>query len=49
MNVQKQKYFFLYLRTGGGHLAPARSVARYISEQHGETIESVLVDGLAEA
>jgi 1,2-diacylglycerol 3-beta-galactosyltransferase len=43
------KYLFFYLRTGGGHLAPARSVAKYLSEQHGETIEPVLVDGLAEA
>ncbi len=49
MSEQKQKYLFLYLRTGGGHLAPARSVAKYITEQHGETIEPVLVDGLAEA
>ncbi len=49
MGQQKQKYFFCYLRTGGGHLAPARSVAQYLSRQHGETIESVLVDGLVDA
>lgn len=49
MSGQKQKYLFLYLRTGGGHLAPARSVARYLSEHHGGRIEPVLVDGLAEA
>ncbi len=49
MNNQKQKYFFCYLRTGGGHLAPARSVAKYLSEQHGETIEPVLIDGLVES
>ena len=47
--TEKQKYFFLYLRTGGGHLAPARSVAQYLSEQHGERIEPVLIDGLVEA
>ncbi len=49
MSTQKQKYLFLYLRTGGGHLAPARSVAKYLTEQHGEEVEPVLVDGLAEA
>lgn len=49
MSPQKQKYLFCYLHTGGGHLAPARSVAQYLSRQHGETIEPVLVDGLVEA
>ncbi len=45
----KQKYFLCYLRTGGGHLAPARSVANYLSSVHGNTIDPVLVDGLANA
>ena len=49
MSDQKQKYLFCYLRTGGGHLAPARSVAQYLSRNHGKTIEPVLVDGLVEA
>ena len=49
MNDEKQKYLFLYLRTGGGHLAPARSVAKYISEHYGGQIEPVLVDGLVDA
>ncbi|MDP1676376.1 MAG: glycosyltransferase [Bacteroidota bacterium] len=49
MSSQKQKIFFCYLRTGGGHLAPARSVAQYLAREHGETIESVLVDGLVNA
>jgi processive 1,2-diacylglycerol beta-glucosyltransferase/1,2-diacylglycerol 3-beta-galactosyltransferase len=49
MSNTKKTYLFLYLRTGGGHLAPARSVANYLTEQHGETIEPVLIDGLAEA
>lgn len=43
------KYLFFYLRTGGGHLAPARSVASYLSGRSGSDIEPVLVDGLAEA
>jgi len=45
----KQKYFLCYLRTGGGHLAPARSIASYLSKNHGEQIEPVLIDGLANA
>ncbi|MBP6671633.1 MAG: hypothetical protein KA247_00715 [Bacteroidetes bacterium] len=49
MSPQKQTFLFLYLRTGGGHLAPARSVAKYLTEQHGEQVKPVLVDGLAEA
>ena len=49
MNNQKQKYLFCYLRTGGGHLAPARSVAQYLSREHGELIEPVLVDGLVDS
>ncbi len=49
MGQLKQKYLFCYLRTGGGHLAPARSVAQYLSKAHGETVEAVLVDGLVEA
>lgn len=48
-NNQKQKYLFCYLRTGGGHLAPARSVAQYLSREHGELIEPVLVDGLVDS
>jgi len=43
------QYLFLYLRTGGGHLAPARSVAKYLTEKHGDSIAPVLIDGLAEA
>lgn len=46
---QKQKYFLCYLKTGGGHLAPARSIAKYLQQRHGEKIEPVLVDGLDNA
>ena len=49
MTDAKQKYFLCYLKTGGGHLAPARSVAKYLRQRHGETIEPVLVDGLDNA
>lgn len=39
----------LYLKTGGGHLAPAKSVSDYIQKSYPDKIEPVLVDGLAEA
>jgi processive 1,2-diacylglycerol beta-glucosyltransferase/1,2-diacylglycerol 3-beta-galactosyltransferase len=46
---QKEKYFLLYLKTGGGHLAPASAIAHYLSAAYGENIEPVLVDGLVNA
>jgi len=49
MQNQKEKYFLLYLKTGGGHLAPASSIAHYLSAAYGESIEPVLVDGLVNA
>lgn len=36
---------FLYLKTGGGHLSPARSVAQWIEKNYGDTNEVDLVDG----
>jgi len=44
----KQKYLFLYLKTGGGHLAPAKSLKACLEKQYGHTIDPVLVDGLSE-
>ena len=41
----QQKHLFLYLKTGGGHLAPARSIAQYISKKHGDRTNAVLLDG----
>jgi processive 1,2-diacylglycerol beta-glucosyltransferase/1,2-diacylglycerol 3-beta-galactosyltransferase len=49
MQNHKEKYFLLYLKTGGGHFAPANSIAHYLSSVHGSTIEPVLVDGLVNA
>jgi len=49
MKTDKQKYFLLYLKTGAGHLAPARSIANYFSAVHGDSIEPVLIDGLTDA
>ena len=44
-----KKYLLLYLNTGGGHLAPAKSVAACIDDISGSTIEPVLVDGFEKA
>ncbi|MBK8882507.1 MAG: hypothetical protein IPN67_09030 [Bacteroidales bacterium] len=41
-----EKYLFLYLNTGGGHLAPARAVANKIRSKHKANIEIELADGL---
>jgi 1,2-diacylglycerol 3-beta-galactosyltransferase len=41
----QQSFLFLYLKTGGGHLAPARSVANYIKAKHGDHISPTLYDG----
>lgn len=37
---------FAYLRTGGGHLAPARALSNYINAEMSLTAATVLVDGL---
>jgi UDP-N-acetylglucosamine:LPS N-acetylglucosamine transferase len=42
----KDKYLFLFLRTGGGHLAPAKALANYLESQYPEQIETKLIDGL---
>lgn len=43
--MQKQKLLFIYLRTGGGHLAPARAVAEHISKYKSDDCETLLIDG----
>ncbi len=40
---------FLYLKTGGGHLAPAKAVANRIKSKHKKGIEIELTDGLSDA
>jgi UDP-N-acetylglucosamine:LPS N-acetylglucosamine transferase len=47
--MQRQRYLFLYLKTGGGHLAPARAVANILQGSQAERVEPILVDGLAES
>ena len=47
MEKNKSKYLFLYLKTGGGHLAPARSLADYLKHNYNELVETILVDGFS--
>ncbi len=49
MTAHREKYLLCYLKTGGGHLAPARSIAAYLNENHADAIEPILIDGLVEA
>lgn len=41
----QERQLFLYLKTGGGHLAPARSVANYLKENYPEKVNPILEDG----
>jgi len=43
------KYLFLYLKTGGGHLAPAKAVAEKIKTKRRVDVEVNLIDGLSES
>jgi processive 1,2-diacylglycerol beta-glucosyltransferase/1,2-diacylglycerol 3-beta-galactosyltransferase len=43
------KYIFFYLKTGGGHLAPAKAVAEKITAKSKRSLEILLVDSLSEA
>jgi len=43
------KYLFLYLKTGGGHLAPAKAVAEKIMAKRKGDAEIILYDGLSES
>ena len=49
MTETKKKYFLLYLNTGGGHLAPAKSIANCIDKLSSHSIEPVLIDGFEKA
>ena len=41
----KRKYLLFYLKTGGGHFAPASSLANYFKRHHAAEVEPVLIDG----
>lgn len=42
----KKNFLFFYLKTGGGHLAPAKSIAQYLEKKHKKNLNVRLVDGL---
>lgn len=42
----KEQILFFYMKTGGGHLAPAKSIAAEITRSYGEVYEPVLCDVL---
>jgi UDP-N-acetylglucosamine:LPS N-acetylglucosamine transferase len=48
-NTVLSQYLFLYLKTGGGHLAPAKAVAERIKAKRKVDVEILLVDGLSES
>jgi len=41
-----RKYLFFYLKTGGGHYAPAKAVARILEQDENHPIDPVLADGM---
>jgi processive 1,2-diacylglycerol beta-glucosyltransferase/1,2-diacylglycerol 3-beta-galactosyltransferase len=42
---EKKKYLFVYLKTGGGHLAPARALFNYINKNFAQVAEPKLIYG----
>jgi UDP-N-acetylglucosamine:LPS N-acetylglucosamine transferase len=45
----KKKYLFIYLKTGGGHLAPARAIFNYMNKHLSEITEPRLIYGFEKA
>lgn len=41
-----QKIQFFFLKTGNGHLAPAKAIANNMAKEHGDAIKTELIDGL---
>jgi UDP-N-acetylglucosamine:LPS N-acetylglucosamine transferase len=42
---KKKKYLFVYLKTGGGHLAPARALFNYMNKHFADSAEPKLIYG----
>lgn len=42
---EKKKYLFVFLKTGGGHLAPARAISNYMSKHFPNIAEPILIYG----
>jgi UDP-N-acetylglucosamine:LPS N-acetylglucosamine transferase len=40
-----KKYLFIYLKTGGGHFAPANAVAKFLAKKENGAVQIKLVDG----
>jgi processive 1,2-diacylglycerol beta-glucosyltransferase/1,2-diacylglycerol 3-beta-galactosyltransferase len=45
----KEPLLFFYLKTGGGHFAPVRALADYLSATYPDRVDPVLIDGMAKA
>ena len=41
-----EKYFICYLKTGGGHFAPSKSLFEYFNKNYENKVEPILIDGL---
>ncbi len=41
-----KKFLFFYLKTGGGHFAPANSIAQFLEKKFKNKVDVVLADGL---
>lgn len=41
----KKKYLFVFLKTGGGHLAPARAISNYMNKRYADIAEPHLIYG----
>lgn len=46
---KKQKILFIYLKTGGGHLAPAQAISKYIFQCYSKKAETILYDAFEKA
>ncbi len=44
----KQKIAFLYLNTGGGHVAPARALSKALNDNYPDRVEATLFNGFSE-
>lgn len=42
---EKKKYLFVFLKTGGGHLAPARAISNYLNKYFTHIAEPLLIYG----
>jgi UDP-N-acetylglucosamine:LPS N-acetylglucosamine transferase len=42
---EKKKHLFVYLKTGGGHLAPARAIFNYLNKHFPDKVEPKLIYG----